>query len=49
MPITGPLLVMFAKGGRFRNDYATVIFAYPMPNLIMEGGRGSRNRQKVIT
>ena len=26
-----------------------MIMLYPMPNLITEGERGSRNKQKVIT
>ena len=36
-------------GGGFRNDYANVIFALSSAEFDYGRGRGSRNRQKVIT
>ena len=36
-------------GGGFRNDYANVIFALSNAEFDYGRGRGSRNRQKVIT
>ena len=36
-------------GGGFRNDYADVIFALSNAEFDYGRGRGSRNRQKVIT
>ena len=36
-------------GGRFRNDYATVIFALSNAEFDYGRGRRSRNGQKVIT
>ena len=36
-------------GARFRNDYATVMFALSNAEFDYGRGRGSRNRQKVIT
>ena len=41
---------VITKGeGGFRNDYANVIFALSSAEFDYGRGRGSRNRQKVIT
>ena len=43
-------ILRYHQGGEgFRNDYANVIFAVSNIEFDYERGRGSRNREKVIT
>ena len=40
---------VISKGRGFRNDYANVFFALSNANFDYGMGRGSRNRQKLVT